>query len=124
MFDTCLRTQAIDTGIVSGIVPLDKPPNLGALAILVKKWDMTTSPPTDLFGIPGQGNPDPPSAFADHCVVRYGGWLYDPSYGKKWPSLLGWEDGSLDGFVYVNLITGAVVWQADTKGILETAIGP
>src|SRR5581483_4464812 len=36
----------------------------------------------DLPGVAGQNNSNPPSIFLNHCLVRIGTTLYDPSYGK------------------------------------------
>jgi hypothetical protein len=50
-------------------------------------------------GVPGQGNAEPPPNFGNHFVVRYGGRIYDPSYGEgPFEDLAEWDDKSLSGF--------------------------
>jgi hypothetical protein len=36
---------------------------------------------SNLPGIPGQDDPEPPEAFYNHFIVKYSGFIYDPSYG-------------------------------------------
>src|SRR5438046_1383712 len=51
-----------------------------------------------LPGIPGQRNPNPPPAFFNHFIVRYGGQFYDPSSGAgPTPTQELWELGAIDG---------------------------
>ncbi|MBQ6339307.1 MAG: hypothetical protein IJI36_09190 [Kiritimatiellae bacterium] len=58
----------------------------------------------DQQGVPGQGNPNPPGAFMNHYIVRYGGSLYDPSYGTgPFDSTAEHENASIDGLVLPNL---------------------
>ncbi|OVE77365.1 hypothetical protein BVX99_02765 [bacterium F16] len=59
----------------------------------------------DMDGIDGQGHTKrPQKVFNNHAVVEYRGIIYDPSYGKKWPStdrdasLALWETNSLAGY--------------------------
>jgi len=80
--------------------------------ILVKNWRFgtPTSPATEpyiyrstdvteLRGVPGQGNDDPPSEFRNHYIVRLKGQYYDPSYGTgPFRTQNAWENASLDGF--------------------------
>jgi hypothetical protein len=80
--------------------------------ILVKNWRFgtPTSPATkpyiyrstdvtELRGVPGQGNDDPPSEFRNHYIVRLKGQYYDPSYGTgPFATQNAWENASLDGF--------------------------
>jgi hypothetical protein len=89
--------------------------NPGADGFLVKDWTFTgsgSSPGTSPYvwvvgvdaidspnGAPGQGNPNPPGAFYNHFIVKYGNRYYDPSYGgPSYASQWEWEDASLDGF--------------------------
>ena len=51
--------------------------------------------------IPGQGNPTPKSYFNGHTLVQRGETIYDPSYGKKYPSRLAWEDASAEAYYEV-----------------------
>lgn len=54
-------------------------------------------------GIPGQGNPEPPEIFLNHFVVKYGGSIYDPSYGAgPYTSELAHENAAIDGIVNGN----------------------
>ena len=54
-------------------------------------------------GVPGQGKTNPQFVFANHCLVRYGGRIYDPSYGTaSQPSLKAWEDLSIGGLAVGN----------------------
>ena len=59
------------------------------------------SPAGDLFnrpGQPGQGSPEPRPFFNIHFVVRYGGKIYDPSYGLgPFSTELAHENAILDG---------------------------
>jgi hypothetical protein len=49
-------------------------------------------------GVAGQRNPNPPPAFFNHFVVKYGGEFYDPSYGSSpVANQLKWENASIDG---------------------------
>jgi len=55
--------------------------------------DVATQP-----GIPGQSNPKPPPYFFNHFVVKYGGQVYDPSYGAgPFGSELAHENAAIDG---------------------------
>lgn len=57
---------------------------------------------TDLNGIAGQGNPNPPGQFNGHWITRSGGHYYDPSYGTA--AIKGgnikkkYEDAAFDGY--------------------------
>lgn len=60
----------------------------------------------DELGLPGQGNPSPPGWFevGDHAVVKYGGEIYDPSYGTgPFPDIAAWAQASLDGYAKFTL---------------------
>lgn len=48
-------------------------------------------------GIAGQDNPEPPEAFYNHFVMRYGGMIYDPSYGAGPLAEAAHEDAAIDG---------------------------
>jgi hypothetical protein len=51
-------------------------------------------------GIPGQGNDNPRQAFFDHCINKYGGNYYDPSYGAgSYATLHAWEEAALAGYI-------------------------
>jgi hypothetical protein len=79
------------------------------------------SPPLGGFAVyqtlPGQGGVPGKYAFEDHDMVSLGLVLYDPSYGKDYPSHLAWEDASADFYGYPNSIN-------DVKGVVETGIAP
>jgi len=92
-------------------------------AFLVKHWRYVTPPPTSPtalthrlvmpapatpapgtvihsagMGVPGQGNPNPPPAFENHFIIKYGGRYYDPSYGAgPVADQHAWEAASIDG---------------------------
>lgn len=84
-------------------------------SVIVKNWSFTNPPSgppnhpyvvgvdaTDLAGIPGQGNPDPPGSFNGHWITKSGGFYYDPSYGTP-PVKQGnvdkvYEDAAFAGF--------------------------
>ncbi len=89
----CILTHGIAGSAAKGIYPLDQPPDLEARGFSVDP------------NLDAQGNPNPRTDFADHAVVVYGGEIYDPSYGKKSPSLIAWEDASLVEFGYWNTTT-------------------
>ncbi len=61
--------QGIGTASIKKITVKDIPGGTG-YGFLVKNWDITTTPPTDLDCIAVQGNDNPKSAFSDHAVVR------------------------------------------------------
>ena len=92
----------------------------GLARVAVKNWFFTGSgnsgdpnyPYTvdddavDLFGVPGQGNPNPPRAFNGHWITEVSGTLYDPSYGS--PEVIDglsdsgrkiYEDNAFDGYI-------------------------
>ena len=49
-------------------------------------------------GVSGQNNPDPPTDFPNHMIVRIGNKYYDPSYGTgPFDSQLDWEKASIVG---------------------------
>jgi hypothetical protein len=84
-------------------------------SVIVKNWSFTSSPSgppnhpyvggvdaTDILGIAGQGNPDPPGSFNGHWITKSGGFYYDASYGTS-PVILGnvdknYEDSAFAGF--------------------------
>ena len=84
-------------------------------SLIVKNWSFTSPPSgppnhpyvdgvdaTDLLGIAGQGNPDPPGSFNGHWITKSGGFYYDASYGTS-PVILGnvdknYEDSAFAGF--------------------------
>jgi hypothetical protein len=89
----------------------------GSEGFLVKNWNFIGSgskpaPWTHVMGtecvnqpgVPGQRNPDPPPAFFNHFIVRYGGQFYDPSYGSA-PvgTQLVWENGAIEGLFHGGL---------------------
>lgn len=52
----------------------------------------------NLPGIGGQDNPEPPEAFYNHFIVKYGGMIYDPSYGAgPYGSENAHENAAIDG---------------------------
>ncbi|MBU1700623.1 MAG: hypothetical protein KJ970_11710 [Candidatus Eisenbacteria bacterium] len=53
---------------------------------------------TKMTGVAGQGKTNPTFTFCDHALVRYGGEIYDPSYGlQPYPSEKAWEDAAIAG---------------------------
>lgn len=53
---------------------------------------------SNLPGIPGEDNPEPPEAFYNHFIVKYGGQVYDPSYGAgPYPSENAHENAAIHG---------------------------
>ncbi|NJN99692.1 MAG: hypothetical protein HC875_39120, partial [Anaerolineales bacterium] len=62
---------------------------------------------SDLPGVPGQSNPNPPGWFqlGDHALVQYGPnrVIYDPSYGTgPFPNIGAWARASLAGYAAFN----------------------
>jgi hypothetical protein len=58
-------------------------------------WDLDA---IDQDGIPGQGNPRPPREFVNHFIVKFGGQIYDPSYGgTPYPGEQEHENAAIDG---------------------------
>ena len=49
-------------------------------------------------GVPGQGNPKPPSLFHRHVVVSMNGQYYDPSYGLTYTNLQDFSDQMIIGY--------------------------
>jgi hypothetical protein len=92
-----VRTRAAHTSATEGF--------------LVKNWRFNnpgSRPPpwthvmgtecVNLPGIPGQRNPDPPPAFFNHFIVKYGAEFFDPSYGGgPVASQTTWETGAIEG---------------------------
>lgn len=95
------EVQGIAGSSVKSIDTISKGGLTGA-GFYVKNWDLTVNPPVDLTGIAGQNNPDPESRFVNHAVVKYGGKLYDPSYGAEFSDLAKWEDSAIAIFIYTN----------------------
>lgn len=95
-FDDCLRAQGISgtqrLKITTKDLPNHNPPLFG-VGFLVKN-------------MPGQGNNTPRRSFADHALLKYfeDGMVYehyyDPSYGKRYTSLLEWEDDAIESLYY------------------------
>ena len=113
LFDQALEVQGIDS---ASVVEVTANPNIvpGAEQFLVKDWTFTglgTSGNSDFpyivgidamneDGVPGQGNVEPPPAFENHFVVRFGGQIYDPSYGiGPFNSENEHENAAIDGFL-------------------------
>ncbi|MEN7551932.1 hypothetical protein AAG747_28720 [Rapidithrix thailandica] len=46
----------------------------------------------------GHNNAKPPGDFPSHGFVKCDGTLYDPSYGKAFPSIEAWEEASIEGY--------------------------
>ena len=96
------------------------PLSLWKYGLLVKNWETAAGPlrpmtrpqnyrlliPSEISPAPGtagQGNPDPPSIFLNHFIVKWSGQFYDPSYGgPAYPTQEAWENGSLAGFFYID----------------------
>ncbi len=68
----------------------------------------------------GQNKTKPYFSFRNHAVLKYGGILYDPSYGRTYDDLLKWEDASVNMLIYKHSVTGATVDLPDTKGVPQT----
>lgn len=61
----------------------------------LKGSECKTRPPN---GVPGQNKPSPPPQFSNHFIVRYGGQVYDPSYGVgPYVSFRAWENAAIAG---------------------------
>ena len=81
------------------------------VGFLVKNWNFIGSgsqpPPythvsgtecVDRSGVPGQRNSNPPPAFYNHFIVKFGSEFYDPSYGVgPVSSQQNWRNGAIDG---------------------------
>ena len=86
--------------------------------VAVKAWIFTEPPhgpanhpyiigldATDVQGVPGQGNPNPPGSFNGHWITESGGTYFDPSYGA--PVVSGankgklYEDSAFAGFMEI-----------------------
>ncbi len=53
---------------------------------------------SNLPGVAGQRNPEPPPAFFNHFIVKHDTHFYDPSYGSAPIGTQSvWENGSIDG---------------------------
>ncbi len=116
----------------------DLTPATPGYGLLVKEW-LFRGPPAPQFaspnpdypyflplevlerpGVPGQGNPNPPSAFVNHFIVRWGNQYYDPSYGGPvYPSQAAWENASLAGFVFTDQF--GLTWaKKNNPNVIET----
>lgn len=84
-------------------------------SVAVKTWTFTEPPhgpanhpyvigvdATDVQGVPGQGNPNPPGSFNGHWITESGGTYFDPSYGAAVVSGANkgklYEDSAFAGF--------------------------
>ncbi|HMQ49700.1 MAG TPA: hypothetical protein PKA00_19610 [Saprospiraceae bacterium] len=66
----------------------------------------------DDIGLPGQGNPDPRSAFNNHAVVKYGGKYFDPSYGSPIKGTAQqWTSDAIEG------LGGVIIYQRIENGM-------
>ena len=108
--------------------------------LFIRTWNVAdTFNPLPETGVKAQHNADPNSEFADHSVARYGGKIYDPSYGSVRPgggpflTLLEWEDASLQatGTRYINatrdngtMESGKWIFKLNIPATEETYIGP
>ncbi len=117
-FDDCLLVQGISGQLYSGIYTKDKEFE-DEPGVIYKGHAFVVDPDLE-----GQGATDPPNDFKDHCVVRYNGKIYDPSYGKKYDNLLKWEDPSVIQLKYKHPETGAIRVEDDIDGVQETKILP
>jgi hypothetical protein len=59
---------------------------------------------TDKDGMPGQNTTNPKSGFQNHVLVEAVDKVFDPSYGKSYDNLQKWEDASVAGFVFKDLV--------------------
>ncbi|MEM7308933.1 MAG: hypothetical protein AAF682_19780 [Planctomycetota bacterium] len=75
-------------------------------------------------GLPAQGNPNPTlehKTFLNHCVCRFEGVLYDPSYGFQTPSALTYEAANLWGVgrALSGCVGQGVYYRRDVPGVLD-----
>jgi hypothetical protein len=62
-------------------------------------WDQTRPIHLqDQPGVAGQSQPNPPSAFANHVVVKIGNALYDPSYGRPYANVAAFKAAMIQYF--------------------------
>jgi hypothetical protein len=81
--------------------------NFAGPAALFGRYRYTGSAALKLNGVPGQGKRNPQFDFGDHVVVKYGGQIYDPSYGiGPSPDDHTYLTGALDGLA--SMQNGAV----------------
>lgn len=101
-------------GAVQSVILPDLSIHPLADGFLVKHWTFGTPGSGDFpyvigesaidgEGAPGQDRDNPPGGFESHYVVKYGGLIYDPSYGLGPLSELQHEDAAIDGFYDVDL---------------------
>ena len=58
---------------------------------------------TDLAGVAGQGNANPPGWFWDHAFIKYDNKYYDSSYGiGSYATLNDYENAAIDGYARLN----------------------
>ena len=114
LFHSVLRAQGISGSEINQVTP-NPSVYSNATGMLVKNWTFPTtgtapaecapftyrlSEVSDAPGVSGQGIGNPPPAFGNHFIVKYGGKWYDPSYGSgPYNSDSAWENASLDGFI-------------------------
>lgn len=114
LFRDALRVQGLTADRIMAL-----PSAISDGSILVKDW-LFYDPPSgtgtyayvigidaiDQYGVPGQGNPDPPGGFNGHWITLYNNQFYDPSYGSTKVTGVDknkmYEDAALAG--YGNLI--------------------
>ena len=106
-FNDTLRIQGIDNSYVSTITNKHIP----ALSLTAVGFDVYST-------LPGQGNASPVFQFPNHGIVKYGGIIYDPSYGVTHASEIAWEDASI---WYLRYTTQT---NLDTKTVQETGFNP
>ncbi|MBN2589595.1 MAG: hypothetical protein JXA96_07025 [Sedimentisphaerales bacterium] len=118
-FIDMLKVQGIGGATMVEVQESSDPTNIW---LLIKNWTFTgdgvLSPDdfayvigvdvSDATGVEGQGDiDDPPSKFQAHCIVKYSGKYYDPSYGKgPYDNQPAWENDSLAGLRKYGLYEG------------------
>jgi hypothetical protein len=106
-FDSVLKFQGIEGSETQELTTFDiivEEETWTGDGFCIKDWNVNSIPPAPLYGIAGQGNPNPWSEFENHGVVTYMTEVYDPSYGKKHAGQSAWEDASVDIFRYLDSV--------------------
>ena len=75
---------------------------------------------TDLLGVAGQSNANPPGWFGSHSIIEVNGVIYDPSYGVTYSNIDALEDEVMDGFGYYQYNSeSALGYDVDGDGVIE-----
>jgi hypothetical protein len=108
-FTEVLRVQGIAEAHPAEITPMPMSgygPAESGILVGPGRWEVDVTPTTCRLGIksysPAQSNLTPGSArFRNHAVVCYEKRIYDPSYGREFNNLTEWEQGSLEGLIFI-----------------------